>query len=309
MAVFDGPELSFRALKPVKKDEEIFISYVDVTYPYSHRQQELSESFYFQCKCSKCQKGPETQEDGFLQKTDSLGKHWLHTFRSSSLAEELLMLEHNDENNVSSNSAVSEVLAKVQILAINKLKASHKQSVLEALGSLEDALVLLHQTRMWPEHRQPLPSIRQEVFVKLLAKRSTMLTAFKHGLKLYFDIHPILYPQSFHPVRIVHKWTLAMLAIFLASEKDLLLMLQTQSEELDLGVVIAGLLTEVANNVHLSHGRDSKFARAVGSKLEKVRVDTGREGCGTSSEIRDIIEQQWVNLRHLAGRDDSTGIR
>ncbi|KAL4910422.1 hypothetical protein BDW74DRAFT_173878 [Aspergillus multicolor] len=51
---FDGPELYIRALRPIAKGEQIFICYIDTTYPAIIRQKELRERFYFECRCDKC---------------------------------------------------------------------------------------------------------------------------------------------------------------------------------------------------------------------------------------------------------------
>ena len=61
--IMDGAEVNVRSLKPIKKDEEIFISYIDTTNPYSRRQHELKQRWFFTCKCTKCQQGPTLDED------------------------------------------------------------------------------------------------------------------------------------------------------------------------------------------------------------------------------------------------------
>lgn len=51
---FDGPELYIKAVRPIAKDEQIFISYVDTTYPKRIRQKELGGRYFFACQCKKC---------------------------------------------------------------------------------------------------------------------------------------------------------------------------------------------------------------------------------------------------------------
>ncbi|KAL4807180.1 hypothetical protein BDV18DRAFT_113838 [Aspergillus unguis] len=55
---FDGAELYIKAVRPIAKDEQIFISYIDTTFPKRIRQKELRERFFFTCQCIKC-----TEED------------------------------------------------------------------------------------------------------------------------------------------------------------------------------------------------------------------------------------------------------
>lgn len=44
----------FRALRPIKKNEQIFISYFDPTTPYRIRNSVLDDHYCFQCRCRKC---------------------------------------------------------------------------------------------------------------------------------------------------------------------------------------------------------------------------------------------------------------
>jgi SET and MYND domain-containing protein len=76
--VMDGPKLSVRSLRSIKKDEEILISYVDATEPYAFRQEALSTIYAFDYACSKCSFGATQREDQFLEpraelKNKSLG--------------------------------------------------------------------------------------------------------------------------------------------------------------------------------------------------------------------------------------------
>ena len=54
--MFDGRSVTLRALNPIKKDEQIFISYIDSTSRKETRQAELQEHYFFTCNCSKCVK-------------------------------------------------------------------------------------------------------------------------------------------------------------------------------------------------------------------------------------------------------------
>jgi hypothetical protein len=54
--VFDGRRILLRALDPIKKDNQIFISYVDGTQRRATRQAELKEAYFFTCMCKKCAK-------------------------------------------------------------------------------------------------------------------------------------------------------------------------------------------------------------------------------------------------------------
>ena len=79
--LFDQPSLMMRSLSPIRKDEEIFISYIDNTDPFYRRQTQLKQRYCFECQCSKCQYGTSGREDDWAQPIENLAPKW------SSLAE------------------------------------------------------------------------------------------------------------------------------------------------------------------------------------------------------------------------------
>ena len=206
---------------------------------------------------------------------------------------------------VDGDSQLARDLSLAQTAAFEKLDSLEKSPRKKAIPALYQALAICLRTELWPEHRQPVPSIRQALFVKLLLHRTTMFSAFRMGLKLYFDVHPVLYPPPFHPVRIVHKWTLAMLALFLAAERLSLGISESDDMNLEYGVAVLGLLREVVDNVPQSHGKDSGFARTVQQKFEEVSVDMTRGDPRRYRNIENQMEAQWGILRGLAAAIDS----
>ena len=272
VTVYDGQSLSFRALKPIAENEEVFISYVDVTNPYRKRQSELDDRFYFRCRCELCGKGRDAGQDDHLTTSES---------------DDIDSLQGLEDD-------AFETLEKARNLPLD-----------ERMSSLDAALQHCSSSGAWPQYRQPLPSIRQEVFVNLL-KPGTYARAFMHGLKLYFDVHPLLYPQSFHPVSVVHTWTLAHLAMYLAFEpgfeidkiKDL------PVSEFDTGVIIVGLMLEVLDNVMLSHGESSEFAKRVKTRADEIRLHKARENENESARMQQTIEKQWLVMRQVVRSQD-----
>ena len=49
------PQLDIRAARHIPKNQEIFIGYIEtLEAPVEIRRQELLESYYFHCRCSRC---------------------------------------------------------------------------------------------------------------------------------------------------------------------------------------------------------------------------------------------------------------
>ena len=46
--------MSIRSIQPIKKGEEITISYIESIERAEDRQNELEERYFFKCKCEKC---------------------------------------------------------------------------------------------------------------------------------------------------------------------------------------------------------------------------------------------------------------
>ena len=298
--VYDGPQVSFRTLRPISKNEEVFISYIDVTNPYYRRQHELSERFYFSCKCSKCEQGATLSEDRFYKDPKTLDGSWNIGIECAPGAMSgFAQTDHKDMTNYVGDDTNSAALESLQWLAFKKLDDANNKPFNDALHALDEGLQLCLQTKIWPEYRQPLPSLRQQIFVRLM-KPTLWAPAFLHGLRIYFCIHPIVYVQSFHPIRVVHNWTLAMLALLLADQRQQDVPEGLQDKGVDFGIVVVGLLMEVQNNVMQSHGGSSSFARIVSEKIQEVKVDITR---GDGKELKSIkakIEAQWSVLRRLA---------
>lgn len=316
--MFDGAVLQFRTLKPVTKNEEVFISYIDSTDPLAKRQSELEERFYFKSVCAKCRQGRSTSADRFLREPteDDKTRHLLEFSTIQHSEEYLHSMIADAQRSLASQNKGAEVggggvnlyhtLAVIERTGFACLKSAQKSAEHEPLDTLESGLSLCEMTTIWPPHRQPLPSLRQELFVRLLTD-AEYAQALVPGFKLYFEAHPVLYPQTFHPVRVVHKWTLAMLALYLASLQGRKQQAQV-IEELDLRVVVWGLLVEVENNVRLSHGESSSFARGVEKKVGEVRTEMTRVDAGALSSMKPRIEEQWTKLRALAERDDTDSL-
>ena len=268
VVVFDGPRLFFRSLKTIKKDEEVFIAYIDISDPFLRRQSILKERWHFVCQCSKCRKGPTLQEDRF----DDVGG-------SSSKNPSLDALEEH---------------------AFKQLEEAKKcEHAAKALEYLLQASKTLQSTGGWPFMRQPHPSIQQQIFIKQLANPNTMVDALRTGFLIYFEVDPFLFSELVHPVRVVHNYTLAMLVLYLSGEQEDQRISHLQEKGMDLGVVLYGLLREVYGNVPKSHGSDSRFARMVQRKCDEVFTDMTRGANVKLNEIESRVEYQWKLLRRI----------
>lgn len=261
--VMDGPEIQLRALKDVKMDEEIYISYVDPTNPYARRQSELQERWFFTCKCNKCKKGPTQQEDKWAIEPKNLQKQHRE---AADLMIERTELAHDLANYVG-DSPDERRVAALQGEAFRLYGEQQSASnATEAVGIIEQAMGLCHQSRLWPVYRQPLPAFRDDLIVNLLSvgdyEKAWAQCAKRHRYTI-----PKLYPQTYHPIRVVQTWQMAMLAQHLASTA------QELAPGVDMAVIAAMLIGVVDTMSRKSHGPDSAFSQSVQQKFAEVEAE------------------------------------
>ena len=257
VVTFDGEHLSLMSLRNIRKDDELSISYIESTDPYHRRQQLLAARYFFRCTCSKCQHGPMLREDMFLDGAI-------------------------DPTSMSAmEDATFDILEKAEKIS----EPNH------AIQLLSEAMKALKDSASWPRDRQPWPGIRHLLAVSYLSA-AQWIPALAHLLTIYFHIDPVLIPQTWHPLRVVHTWLLVMLVLQLAdlsvSEPSAVKALDRY--HLDYGTIVWCLAREVEQYVSKSHGSQSRFAIMVRRKVEKLRVDMAKSG----SAMADIEGKHWL---------------
>ncbi|OOF96521.1 hypothetical protein ASPCADRAFT_129601 [Aspergillus carbonarius ITEM 5010] len=234
---FDGPNLQIKALQPIPKDSQIFISYIDATNPYSRRQFDLQDRYYFTCHCSKCSK----------------------------------------EATASSTSTLNSVQQK----AYNLLSSVADFPPTETTQSLLSTLTLL-QTSGEKITTQPSISLLDELIATLIS-RGKFKSAFAHAAVRHLRVDPVVYPSQAHPIRQVHAWALAKLAIHLSQ-----------------GVEQQGLIDDGEEEVALEQ-YEVNFSLIIWSVLGML-VGT-EEKAGTGPGFKRLVRRAFgeVNGEFVAG--------
>lgn len=260
--VMEGAEVSIRTVKPIKKDEEIYISYIETTNPYARRQSELKSRWFFTCKCSKCQKGPTLLEDKWAIKPKDLANKW------KGVADDMIAVADfpHDPANFVGDSQDEKRVAAIQGQAF--LDYEDEQRIADptqAIKKSEDGMRLCHQSELWPVYRQPYAAFRDDLIVNMLTVGNYQI-ALAQCAKRYRYTLPKIYPQVGHPIRVVQTWQTAMLALYLADQE------RPIAPGVDMPVVAYMLVMEVNNAAKASHGENSAFAKSVKTKLEEMRA-------------------------------------
>jgi hypothetical protein len=165
-----------------------------------------------------------------------------------------------------------------------------------ALMKNQDLMRILRDTEVWPEIRQPYPALRHEYFLGCLTLKKYS-DAFYHGLKNYFDIDPILYPAPHHPLRVVHTFSLARLAIVFVIDATTNPEIDpagsikfARQQGYDFAPLVYKLIKDSMDNVGKSHGENNSFAIMVKEKWEEVITDMGLKEEKRRRAVESVFE-------------------
>lgn len=285
--IMDGAEVNVRSLKPIKKDEEIFISYIDTTNPYYRRQNELKQRWFFTCECTKCQKGATLDEDKWAINPKDLPQEM------QQVAEMMIKTEGfaKDPANYVGDTNAEKYVATIQGKAYAEYEAAQRAPTDQANEIIVNGMRLCHQSGLWSVYRQPYAALRDELIVNLLAT-GVYPTAWAQCAKRYKHILPKLYPVPFHPVRVVQTWQMAMLAAYFAGEED-----GIGAPGANMGLIAMMLTKQVVDASALSHGPNSAFARSVKSKADEMSEELKRS-VGQNPD-KDVINMELEAQREL----------
>lgn len=260
---FDGEEVFIKAIRPIKKGEQIFISYIDTTTPNAVRRKELSERYFFDCNCPKCAKGTDTPEDRFSKEIDD----------TSAL-----------------EAAERQALELMQSATASDAKPD------EAIVYLESALHALRKTSVWPLTRQPYASLRDQLIVSLLSAND-FNKAFIQAAIRYLRVDPVLYAPA-HPIRHIHAWVLAKLAIYLSqgfesSPASKLL----QDLEINFHYILWYILADLASR-QLESCTVPSFKKLVGANFAQVHNEFKANGVDPSTQ-KAVVSAEWSKFERL----------
>lgn len=285
--IMDGAEVNVRSLKPIKKDEEIFISYIDTTNPYYRRQHELKQRWFFTCKCTKCQKGATLDEDKWAINPKDLPREMQEVAAMMDDVEGFT----KDPANYVGNTKIEKYVASIQGKAFAEYEAAQRAPPEQTNEVLVNGMRLCHQSGLWPVYRQPYAALRDELIVNLLATGNYQV-AWAQCAKRYKHIQPQLYPVPFHPVRVVQTWQMAMLAAYFAGEED-----DIGAPGANMGLIAMMLTKQVLDASVLSHGPNSAFTRSVKSKADEMS-EALRKSVGQHPD-KDVINKELETQKEI----------
>ncbi|KAI5361060.1 putative SET domain, Zinc finger, MYND-type, 4Fe-4S ferredoxin-type, iron-sulfur binding protein [Septoria linicola] len=308
--IFNQPKILLRAQTKIKKGDEIFMKYVDITNPFSVRQAELRESYFFGCRCAKCRKGAVHIEDKFLKSADAWGDDSGPTVRVDAALTKVadgLIQRHQSQLPkfyVPANSETAQkrlAAMQAEAFATSGITFDHnKANDTASEDEIKDALKLTINSGMWHITRQPVPHLLRQLLVLYVSQARTY-QAWRVGIKMYYDVSPFLSGQveKFYPDRVIDGFLMATITNQLCNpniQNHREIFAESLKSGLDLRVVYMMFLIETREMLDFSYGKDSPFGRVVESMYQQTMANSDI----LLKDAKDMIDETWPKLEAVA---------
>jgi hypothetical protein len=268
--LMEGPKTFLRALKPIAKNEEVFINYIDPLIPFYYRQKKLQDQYYFKCLCPVCKRGPNLAVDTFLGNNNfsQASKDYQEQIKAY-LAQhaDILDLDRYSErcgsDDISGKFAAAEDKAESEYEDIQKLDDSKKQ-----IGLLEKFCRNLNESKIWPVFRYPYMNARSDL-VNAYARENRFLDALKHVAKLRFDVYNHLIPPH-HPSAVLSDIMLFKLIVNVSMTKDAP---PTEKLPFDVTAALIRIGNDAMENIVKSYGREFRISYIFSVMFRQVSTE------------------------------------
>ncbi|KAE8158750.1 hypothetical protein BDV40DRAFT_303877 [Aspergillus tamarii] len=268
---FDSDTLYIKATRPIQKGEQIFISYVDATNPVKLRRSELRERYYFDCQCAKCEKDLAEPE---------------HRYLSPEAQNDLSALEGAE-------------MEAYELL--NKCSSAVETDPKKTAKRLQTSIKFLRQVGAWPVTEQPLVSLRDELIASLLADQD-ISSGFVQAAVRYLRVDPVVYGNERHPVRQLHAYALARVAVSLDYGADggatsLLGMVDMRTEPMLLAWSVLSRLVELEDEACTVPSFKRMVRWLFDDVNERLKGDKRKP-----KDREDDIRKEWEKMELLVDR-------
>ncbi|PLN81380.1 hypothetical protein BDW42DRAFT_200860 [Aspergillus taichungensis] len=108
-----------------------------------------------------------------------------------------------------------QIIDAFRLLQSIPASTTHDEPPTATVQRLQSALRALHASTSCPVTSQPVVALRDELIASMLSA-GMFYSAFAHAAVRYVRVDPVVYPFVGHPIRAVHAWALAKLAILLS---------------------------------------------------------------------------------------------
>ncbi|KAI3343773.1 hypothetical protein F4824DRAFT_20673 [Ustulina deusta] len=285
--VFNQPRHEIRALRKIKAGEEILINYIEVTNPFSVRQAELKQNYFFTCQCTKCEKGVNLEADRFLERPEDLGSEY------RKLADKLISRHESELSRFLAPGTDDEAQRRAAAMEAEAYAVMENEGA--HIDETKEAIQMCIGSKMWHWTRQPVPQLCRRLSTQYL-QSGVIYEAFRIGVKLHLEILPALYPQGFHPDRLINAWAVSTLINVLCGPAHQELYQELTQGGLQLRIIYFGFLFYIREHTPRMFGSDTPFGKVTENTYKQIM-----EGVSIpEAEIKEKIQAAWPSLAALA---------
>ncbi|KAI0526417.1 hypothetical protein F5B22DRAFT_641563 [Xylaria bambusicola] len=285
--VFNQPRHEIRALRKIKAGEEILISYVEATNPFNVRQMQLKENYLFTCQCTRCLKGGNLETDKFLVNAEDLENEY------RKLADKLVNRHETKLSKFLLSDNDNE--AQKRLAAMEAEAYSVLENDQAGTGETKEAIEMCIGSKMWSWTRQPIPQLCRRLATQYL-QSGLIYEAFRIGVKLHIEILPALYPQEFHPDRVINAWAVSTLINVLCGAAHEELYEELAKGGVQLRVLYFGFLFYLHDHTPRIFRSDSPFARVIEITYTQIMAGVTY----SEAELKEKVQAAWPALEALA---------
>lgn len=230
-------DMEFRAMKPIKSGEEITQTYVDIALPRRERQQRLQRKYHFTCGCPRCSQ--PLQEPGSLD-----------AYLDADI-DGVPQERWTEERQQEVEQALKEVSDATSAVASEADLAVQQQQCIDALQNLAD-----RQSTILHCHSVARLQTLATIFSAEM-ERGSVEEAIGYGERM-LELYRRVYNPN-HPMTGLHVFTLGDLYGQQAHAG-------TGAE--DSKQKSAEYLAEAQRILQITHGKDHRFVKMLGDRLE-----------------------------------------
>ncbi|KAI1421675.1 hypothetical protein F5Y12DRAFT_688704 [Xylaria sp. FL1777] len=285
--VFNQPRHEIRALRRIEAGEEIFINYIEITNPFSVRQAELKEGYFFTCQCTKCKKGVNLEADKFLEQPEDLGSEYCK------LADELVGQHESELWRYLAPDSDDEAQRRVAAMEAESFAVLRNEKA--QIDDTKKAIQMCIGSRMWHWTRQPVPQLCRRLSTQYLESGS-VYKGFRLGVKLHIEILPVMYSQEFHPDRLVNAWAVSTLINVLCGPSHEDLYQELAQGGLQLRILYFGFLFYLHEHTPRMFGPDTPFGKVAQNTYQQIMAGVSIP----EAEIKEKVQAAWPSLEALA---------
>lgn len=292
---FDGPRLTMRSVVPIKKNEEIYVSYIKNHNPFRVRQMELKDRYMFTCACKKCKLGPATWEDKLLRPAS-----YMDSLPDIKLLEKNLIWSLWERPSLYVGPSRAEKrLSAIQGALFNRLEIGRRcKDHGQAIQEFGAAVAYARRTKVWPMVRAPIPECLEELVVRL-HRVGSIDYAWKMRAYINSELDPQMHPVEFSPSRVMHTFIFVNMSLQYYDMRDHSGLKAILETGFDFVKVVWHLLRKLVVLVAKSHG-PGQLSIAIQRRFAEVNGEVERAGLSDPRWIEQGMDEQWELLRFFA---------